>query len=91
MQVVGETVNLVDVLVLLERSDPHWLIVSLLPSGRIPDIIESLLKRHPALHILGVAPDGSRVQIKWQGHEETHDDLSFEDLVRILRARPLLN
>jgi hypothetical protein len=73
---------------LIERVKPDWLITSLRPDGRLPDMIESHLARYPSLNLLGVALDGSRISIrcgKWR-EEETLTDITFEDLIHILRT-----
>jgi hypothetical protein len=73
---------------LIERVKPDWLIASLRPDGRLPEMIESHLARFPWLNLLGVTLDGSRILIrrgKWR-EEETWKDIPFEDLIHILRT-----
>ncbi len=73
---------------LIERVEPDWLITSLGPDGRLPEMIESHRAQYPSLNLLGVALDGSRISIrcgKWR-EEETWMDITFEDVIHILRT-----
>ena len=87
-QVMNVLVDSVGLTRLIERVEPDWLITSLRPDGRLPEMLESHRAQYPSLNLLGVALDGSRISIrcgKWR-EEETWMDITFEDVIHILRT-----
>ncbi len=92
LAVVGEVADLEALLPMLAETGAEWVIVSLTPSGQMPEGIEPLLVTCPSLRILGVAGDGSRVHIKWvEFHEESLEGLSLDELSALLCTRPTWN
>ena len=88
LEVVGVMANLSDLTLLIERDQPDWLIAALRPDGRLPEMVEAVLHRFPSLNVLGVALDGGRVKT-WcakRREEETFTDITFEEMIRILRS-----
>lgn len=85
LEIVGHASDPARLPSLLKEIDAHWVIVSLLPDGKIPGVADSLLAEHPSLRVLAVAVDGSQVKAKWvEPHEKELGDLSLEELIAIL-------
>jgi len=85
LEVVGHSADPARLPSLLEEIDAQWVIVSLLPNGKIPAVADSLLAEHPSLRVLAVAVDGSQMKAKWvEPHEKDLGDLSLEELIAIL-------
>ena len=80
--------NLSDLTLLIERDEPDWLIAALRPDGRLPEMVEAVLHRFPSLNVLGVALDGGWVKTRCAKprEEETFTDITFEEMIRILRS-----
>jgi hypothetical protein len=85
LEVVGQAADAARLPSLLEGTDAQWVIVSLLPNGKMPAVVDSLLAEHPSLRVLAVAVDGSQVKAKWvEPHEKDLGDLSLQELIAIL-------
>jgi hypothetical protein len=88
LQVVDEVTDLTRLSPAVTHSEAQWVIVSLPLDGEIPDVVNSLLFKHPSVRILAMATDGSQVRMKWlESHEEALDDLSLDELFALLRGQ----
>jgi hypothetical protein len=87
LEVVGVIANLTDLTLLIECDEPDWLIAALRPDGLLPEMVEAVLTQFPSLNVLGVALDGGRIKTWWahRREEETFTDITFEEMIRILR------
>jgi DNA-binding NarL/FixJ family response regulator len=86
LQVVGEIAGLAQLSSTIAKTEAEWVIVSLLPDGKIPEMVESSLIAHPSVRVLALAADGSQVKMKWiEPREKILDDLSMDELIAILR------
>src|SRR5436305_2091466 len=65
IEVVGEVTELSALREALAETGANWVIVSLSPAGRLPDVVEPLLVEFPSLCVLGVADDGSHAEVRW--------------------------
>lgn len=85
LSVVGEITDPDQLVSSVERTDADWVVVSLRLDGSMPASIETLLTKHSAVRILGVARDGSQVKMKWiEPREDDLHDPSISDLIGIL-------
>lgn len=88
LRVVGEVTDLARLSSAILQTDAQWVIVSRPPNGKLPEVVESLLLKHPLVRILSVATDGSQVRMKWlESHEQVLDGSSLDELIAILRRR----
>ncbi len=88
LQVIGEVARSDDLVRILEHTDVQWVIMTLPSNGKIPQMAEYLLHKHPSLNILAVAPDGRNSVKKSMGsHEEIFRNLSLDELIAILREQ----
>ena len=85
LKVVGEVLDLEDLARTVEETGAGWVIVSLPPDGKIPDLAEAVLISHPSINLLAVAMDGSQIKLKWIGPQEKElNCASIEDLMDVL-------
>ena len=85
IEVVGEVTDLAVLRQALAETGAHWVIVSLSQEGRLPTVIEPLLVEFPSLCVLGVADDGSHVEVRWaEIHQESLHSLSLSQMIALL-------
>jgi DNA-binding NarL/FixJ family response regulator len=85
LEVVDEISDLTMLPSAVERTDPHWAIVSLCGDGRMPEIADRVLDRCASVSILAVATDGSLAKVKRVAcREQTLGHLSLEQLISVL-------
>lgn len=53
---------------MLEQEGSHCVILSLGREGQMPEFVQWLTARHPEISVLGVAEDGSEVQVESAGN-----------------------
>jgi DNA-binding NarL/FixJ family response regulator len=92
LEVAGEVNNLAGLPAVLDSTEVHWVIVALSVEGGIPHVVESLLVQYPATGVVGIAMDGSLVEIQYAGQpKSTASGWSLDELVAALcRQQPLL-
>jgi DNA-binding NarL/FixJ family response regulator len=70
----------------VERTDAHWVIISLEPGGHLPDQVETLLAEHPTVCVLAMTGDAGQVKLKCSNaNEENLTDVTLEKLLEVLR------
>lgn len=90
LEVVGEVGDLAKSAALVEQTQAQWVVVSPSPAGNMPEAVELLFAARPSIRVLAVAGDGSQVMLKWvESHEEDLSGVSLDELVTILRRRPV--
>lgn len=73
----------------IEQSNPEWVIVSLSYDNCIPAWVDAYMADHPSVRFMAVAPDGSKIKMKWlEVHEQELNGLSLHELLHILENRP---
>lgn len=86
--VVREITELEDLPAAMEQTNAQWLIVPLWLPGKMPAVIESILKAHPSANALGIAANGGKIVVKQNGvPEEPLDDISLDGLLAVLQQR----
>jgi DNA-binding NarL/FixJ family response regulator len=69
----------------IEQEAVDWVVMSLPGNGLLPEWVDPYMNRHPEVHFMAVANDGSSVRTKWlENHEENLDNLSLSELIQIL-------
>ena len=88
LQVVGEITDLARLSSTITETEAEWVIVSLPPDGKMPELVDSALAAHSSVRFLAMATDGSQVRIKWlESREEALDNLSLDELFAVLHRR----
>jgi hypothetical protein len=87
LEVVDQVTDLASLPSAVERFGAQWVIISLRPEGRIPEVVSRLLAAHPSLLVLALAADGSQAKLEWmESHEKIFDQLSLNELVATLHS-----
>lgn len=85
LEVVGEIADVTMLPSAVERTHPHWAVVSLSPDGGVPEIADRVLSRDSSVSILAVTVDGSLAKVKRVARpEQILGRLSLEQLISIL-------
>jgi hypothetical protein len=89
LEVVDQVADLANLPSAVERASAQWVIISLRPEGKMPEVVSHLLATHPSLLVLALAADGSHARLEWmEPHEEIFDQLSLDELVATLHSGP---
>ena len=73
----------------IERTNAEWVIMSLPFDASFPRWVDDHLAEHPATRFLAIFIGSGKVRLKWLGSpEEELEDLSLDDLIRILEGHP---
>jgi DNA-binding NarL/FixJ family response regulator len=71
----------------IEQLDAGWVIMSLPGDNKIPDWVDSYLRKHPFVRFLTISQDGSQVKMKWmESREEQINDPSLDDLIHVIES-----
>ena len=65
IEIVGEIQLESEIQGELERLQPNFLIVALPKSRRLPDVCHSILKSHPEVKVIAIAPDLTTSMFYW--------------------------
>lgn len=89
LRLLGEVTDQKELLSLLERVRPEWVIVSLAYDNSVPVWVDGYMIAHPYLRFMAVSADGSTIKMKWlESHEQELSGLSLDDLLQILENQP---
>jgi DNA-binding NarL/FixJ family response regulator len=92
LEVVDEISDRAMLLAAVERTRPHWAIVSLSRDGSMPETVDRILGRCSSVGILGIATDGTLTKVKRVAcDEQILGCVSLEELISVLLekdARP---
>jgi hypothetical protein len=87
LHIVGQTADVPDLLQTIERTAPHWVILSLSSKGNMPQAADIVVRRHSAVRVLGMTIDGSQAKVKTIPYEERSlGSLSLRDLIAVLMS-----
>ena len=90
LEVVREVTDPKELISVIERVTPEWVIVSLSFDNRLPAWVDSFMASHPSVHFMALATDGSKIKMKWlEVHEQELNGLSLPDLLQILENNPV--
>ena len=85
LHIVGQTADVPDLLQTVERTAPHWVILSLSPEGKMPQAADIVVRLHSAVCVLAMTTDGSHAKVKCNRSRETNlGSLTFRKLIAIL-------
>jgi hypothetical protein len=89
LHIVGEAKNRMDLWSLVRRNEVEWVIMSLQPGSKLPKAAGRLLAAQPAVSILGITSDGSRVHMGWrEPREETIAEASDDGPIDLSWVEP---
>jgi hypothetical protein len=92
LEVVAEIVNLDLLPEVIYQTSAHWVLISLLPNGKLPFYIDLLMNQYPQLSVLALAGDGSKMKVKSGNEfEASIVGASLKDLLMIMHTFLHLN
>lgn len=90
INIVGEAENEMDILSLVAKTKPDFLLIALDESRRRPPLCDQLLRKFPGLRIIAVAPNTNLGIFYWASleiHSSTME-ASEEALLEVMRGNP---
>ena len=90
LEVVREVSDPKELISVIERINPEWVIISLSFDNRLPVWVDSFMASHPSIRFMALATDGSKIKMKWlEIHEQELNGISLPDLLQILESNPV--
>jgi DNA-binding NarL/FixJ family response regulator len=88
IEIVGEIQEEAEILVMVERTNPDFVIVALGDSDERPRICDWVLRKHPELRVLAIAPDRNTTIYYWVSPEirASRIETSEGSMLRALRS-----
>jgi DNA-binding NarL/FixJ family response regulator len=91
LEVVGETEQTDEIIDLVEKIHPNWVIVSLPPNDEIPQSLIELLTKEPMMAVMAISDDATRFKVKWPDQPEAiFAGVSLETMISILNEQTIL-
>jgi DNA-binding NarL/FixJ family response regulator len=89
IEVVGQVADEANILESVEKTRPHCVVVAQDRPGKRPDICDTLLRLHPEVRILAVAPDQNYSVYYWASLDiHSHDvEASEEGILSAVRRK----
>jgi len=88
LEVIQEVIDPKELPSVIEHTQPEWVILSLSFDNGVPAWVDGFMASHPSVHFMALAADGSKIKLKWlEVHEQELNELSLNDLLRILESR----
>lgn len=86
LEIVAEVEDISQYPAIAKQMQAGWTILLIDPDEEVPQIVEQVLSRQPAMRLLVMSVDGSQVRMKWiEPHEISLNDRSLEELLGILQ------
>jgi DNA-binding NarL/FixJ family response regulator len=88
IEIVGEIQEEAEILIMVERTDPDFVIIALGESDDRPGICDWVLRKHPELRVLAIAPDRNTTMYYWVSPEirSSKIETSEGSMLRTLRS-----
>lgn len=89
IEIVGEIQQESEIVSAVEKTEPDFLIVALEKSNRLPDICNSILKNHPQMRVIAIAPDRNSSMFYWTSLsiQSNHIEASEAGVLSALRGK----
>jgi chemotaxis response regulator CheB len=89
IEIVAEIQNEDDIVQVVDGTDPDFLIIALDESNERPQLCDTLLRRHPAMKILALAPERNISMFFWASLDihTSSVETSQDGILRSLRGR----
>jgi chemotaxis response regulator CheB len=93
IEIVGEVGEESEISESIKRTLPNFVVIALDDPGRRPAICDELLREHPEVRVIAVAPDKNFVVYYWASLDIHSNDLeaSEEGILSAMRARMVAN
>ncbi len=93
IEIVGEVSEESEISESVERTMPNFVVIALDHPGRRPAICDELLREHPEVRVIAVAPEKNFVVYYWASLNIHSNDIeaSEEGILSAMRARMVAN
>ena len=93
IEIVGEVGEESEISESVKRTQPNFVVVALDHPGRRPAICDELLRKHPEVRVIAVAPGKNSVVYYWASLDIHSNDVeaSEEGILNVMRSRMVAN
>jgi len=87
IEIVGEVIDESEIMECVKRTLPNFVVIALDEPGRRPGVCDDLLREHPEVRVLAVAPEKNSVVYYWASFKINSNDIeaSEEGMLNALR------
>jgi DNA-binding NarL/FixJ family response regulator len=89
IEIVGEVLDESEIELAIERTHPDFLIVALEQSDRLPGICQKILRTHPEMRVIAIAPDRDNLMFYSASLQIQSDQLEASEasVLNVLRGK----
>jgi chemotaxis response regulator CheB len=93
IEIVGEVADDSEIMACVERTLPNFVVIALDQPGRMPRVCNDLLREHPEVRVIAVAPEKNFVVYYWASLDIHSNDIeaSEEGILNVMRSRMVAN
>ena len=93
IEIVGEVVDESEISESVKRTLPNFVVIALDDPGRRPAICDELLREHPEVRVIAVAPEKNYIVYYWASLNIHSNDIeaSEEGILTAMRSRMVAN
>ena len=93
IEIVGEVANESEISESVKRTLPNFVVIALDQPGRRPAICDELLREHPEVRVIAVAPERNSIVYYWASLNIHSNDIeaSEEGILNAMRSRMVAN
>src|SRR6266566_6015445 len=93
IEIVGEVANESEISESVKRTLPNFVVIALVHPSKRPAICDELLREHPEVRVIAVAPEKNFVVYYWASLDIHSNDLeaSEEGILSAMRSRMVAN
>ena len=89
IEIVGEVADDSQIMEFVHRTLPNFVVIALDPQGRRPHICDDLLREHPEVRVIAVAPAENYIVYYWASLDihSSHIEASEDAMLNALRSK----
>ncbi len=93
IEIVGEVIEESEIFESVKRTLPNFVVIALDQAGIRPRICDDLLREHPDVRVIAVAPERNFVVYYWASFNIHSNEIepSEEGILKVMRARLVAN
>ncbi len=93
IEIVGEVADDSEIIECVKRTLPNFVVIALDQPGRRPSVCDDLLREHPEVRIIAVAPAKNYIVYYWASLDIHSSDIeaSEEGMLNVLRSAMVTN
>ena len=93
IEIVGEVADESEIIESVNRTLPNFVVIALDQPGRRPRVCDDLLREHPEVRVIAVAPEKNFVIYYWASLNIHSNDIeaSEEGILNVMRSRMVAN